>query len=98
KSKLLMQGTLWVDRTNYAIVRIEGSTGASISMWTGKPEIVEEFAEIGGFWLPTYVRSVSSGTLLGTSELEIRYSDYRVPDSDPASLQVGSIPSANRNR
>ena len=99
KSKFLIQGTVWVDRNSYEIVRLEGSTFASLSLWIGKPEIVEEFREIGGFWLPSHVRSVSSGTLLGTSELEIHYSDYRLPDSEPAgSLQVGRIPSASRNR
>jgi len=99
KNKLLIEGTIWVETNSYAIVRLQGSVVASISIWTGRPEIVAEFSEVGGFWLPSYVRSVSSGALLGTSELEIRYSDYRIPDTDPpGSLQVGRIPSASPNR
>jgi len=92
KSKLLIRGTVWVDRQTYGVVRIEGSPTESLSLWIGKPDIVAEFAEVGGHWLPSYVKSVSSGFLLGTSEMEIRYSDYRVPDvqAEPTAQSVGS--------
>jgi hypothetical protein len=78
KSKYLIKGTIWIDYSSYGIVRLDGSTAASISMWVGTPQITEEFSEVAGLWLPTYTRSVSSGFLLGTSELEIHHTDYRV--------------------
>ncbi len=78
KSKYLIKGTVWVDHSSYGIVRLDGFTAASLSMWVGSPQVTEEFSEIAGLWLPTYTRSVSSGFLLGTSELEIRYTDYRI--------------------
>ena len=80
KSKYLIEGTLWVDAGSFGVVRLDGSTAASVSMWVGAPRITQEFTEIAGLWLPSYVRSVSSGMWLGTSELEIRYTAYQVGD------------------
>ncbi len=76
KSKYLMKGTAWIDRSSYDLVRLEGVTSASVSMWVGTPHIEIEFSQIAGLWLPVHTGAVSSGLLLGTSELEIRYCDY----------------------
>jgi len=80
KSKYLIRGTAWVDRNSYGLVRLEGHTSAGVSMWIGAPHIQMEFGEIDGVWLPTHTGAVSSGLLLGTSELEIRYTDYLIRD------------------
>jgi len=80
KSKYLIRGTAWVDRTSYAVVRLEGVTAASVSIWVGAPHILLDFSDIGGVWLPTHMVAVSSGLLLGKSELEIRYTDYFTGD------------------
>jgi hypothetical protein len=82
KSKYLIRGTAWVDRASYAVVRLDGVTAASVSMWVGTPHIQLEFSEIDGVWLPTHTGAVSSGLFLGTSELEIRYTDYLIRDGD----------------
>ena len=82
KSKYLMKGTAWIDSSSYDVVRLEGATSASVSMWIGTPHIEMEFSQIDGFWLPIHTRAVSSGLLLGTSELEIRYWDYFIITSD----------------
>jgi hypothetical protein len=82
RSKYLIRGTAWVDRSSYAIMRLDGVTSASVSMWVGAPHIQLEFSEINGVWLPTHTGAVSSGLFLGTSELEIRYTDYLVRDLD----------------
>jgi hypothetical protein len=82
RSKYLIKGTAWVDRSSYALVRLDGVTAASVSMWVGAPHIQLEFSEIDGIWLLTHTGAVSSGLFLGTSELEIRYTDYLVRDLD----------------
>jgi hypothetical protein len=94
KSKYLINGTIWVDTSSYGIVRLDGSTSASVSLWLGRPQITEEFTEIAGLWLPSYTRSVSSGVLLGTSELEIQYTDYQIRGRImPTTRSVGQPPS-----
>ena len=82
RSKYLIKGTAWIDRETYGLARIEGTTSASISIWIGSAHISQELAQIGGFWLPVHTGSVSSGFLLGASELEIHYGDYLVMDRD----------------
>ena len=78
RSKYLISGTVWVDRDTYSIVRLEGTTGASISMWLGAPHVAVDFEDVLGIWLPTHTVSVSSSFLLGTSALDISYTDYRI--------------------
>ena len=93
KNKYLMKGTAWVDRGSYDIVRLEGATSASVSMWIGTPHIEIEFTQIDGLWLPVHTGAISSGLLLGTSELEIRYWDYFIitPDHPTPSRTADSI-------
>ncbi len=90
KSKYLIEGTLWVDSGSFGVVRLDGATAASVSIWVGTPRITEEFTEVAGLWLPSYVRSLSSGMWLGTSELEIHYTSYQVGDVEPG--VGGSVP------
>jgi hypothetical protein len=78
RSRFLIVGKAWVDTASYAVVRLEGQFAASISLLVGAPRISEEFIEVNGFWLPVRVRSVACSFLLGTTELDIRFSDYRL--------------------
>lgn len=84
KNKYLIKGVAWVDRCSFGVVRLEGSTSASVSMWVGAPHITQEFAEIGGVWLPIRTTSFSTNSLLGVSELDIRYTHYVVRGYDHA--------------
>jgi hypothetical protein len=90
KSKYLIEGTLWIDSISYGVVRLQGSPSASVSIWVGTPHITQEFSEIGGLWLPTSMRVFSSGRLLGASELEIRYTDYQIQDTDTTQADLCS--------
>lgn len=78
KGRFLIAGKAWVDAGSYAVVRIEGQFASSLSVLVGAPRISEEFVEVGGFWLPAHVRSVTSSFLLGPTELDILFSDYRL--------------------
>jgi MucB/RseB N-terminal domain len=95
KSRYLVVGKAWVDTTSYAVVRIEGQFAASISLLIGAPRISEEFIEVNGFWLPGHVRSVTSSFLLGPTELNILFSNYRL-DQDSTPLQAMVRPDFTR--
>ena len=97
KNRYLMKGTAWVDRSSYDVVRLEGATSASVSMWIGTPHIEMDFGKIDGLWLPVRTGAVSSSLLLGRSELEIRYCDYVILNPDhPAPGKVAD--SAQQSR
>jgi negative regulator of sigma E activity len=85
KSRYLIVGKVWVDSESFGTVRIDGRFAASISILVGAPQLVEDFVEVNGFWLPGHVRSVSSSFLLGPIELDIAFSNYQV-DTQSASL------------
>jgi hypothetical protein len=82
-SKYLIEGTVWVDKRTRGLVRLEGTTASRVSFWVGSPHIVEDFAPVGGIWLPVHTVSRSQSALLGESELEIRYSEYSITPPGP---------------
>jgi hypothetical protein len=78
RHRFLIVGKAWVDTVSFAVVRIEGRFAASLSMLLGAPGISEDFIEVAGFWLPGHVRSVTSSLLLGPTELDIFFTNYRL--------------------
>jgi len=78
KNKYLFHGKVWVDGRDYAVTRIEAEPAENPSFWISRTEIVQEYAKIGDFWLPSSNRSVTHVRLGGQATLTIRYSDYRV--------------------
>jgi hypothetical protein len=51
-----------------------------MSVLVGAPHLDEDFIELQGFWLPGHVRSITNSVLLGPTELEIVFSNYRIAD------------------
>ena len=78
KSRFLIFGTAWVDKATYGLVRLDGTTAASLSMWVGSPHLVEDRADVDGIWVPVHMRSRSSTFLTGDSELVITYTGYQI--------------------
>jgi len=83
KNRFLIVGKVWVDTGSYAVVRVEGQFSASLSLLVGAPYVTQEFVEVGGFWLPAHVKSVTSSFLLGPSELDIVYTNYQLSTPEP---------------
>jgi hypothetical protein len=75
-SKLLVDGEVWIDATDYAVVRIRGRLSKGISFWLSRPEVEQDFAKYQGFWMPSYNRSVTDVKLAGEADIVIEYSDY----------------------
>ena len=80
KSSHLLQGHAWIDKTDGALVRIEGIPATSPSLLTGRPTITRDYANVGDFWLAQRSRAVSASFLSGKTELTIEYRDYRILD------------------
>jgi len=76
--KYLMRGRIWVDKDDFAIVRMEGSPAKNPSIWTRKVRFVRQYEKHGPFWLPASVESESEIVIAGKSTLKIEYSDYRI--------------------
>jgi hypothetical protein len=96
KSIYVYRGKVWVDGTDFAVVRIEAEPAQNPSFWTKKSEIHHEYKKVDAFWLPTRNESVSYIRLGGRATLTIEYKNYRVIDARgpgartaPASAESG---------
>ena len=91
KTKYVFAGKVWIDGTDFAVIRIEAEPAQNPSFWTKKSEIHHEYRKIEGFWLPVRNESVSYVRLGGRATLTIEYKDYRVTDArQPAKSQAAS--------
>jgi len=84
QNKYLVQGRIWVDVDEYAILRIEGKPAKSPSFWIKSVHFVHTYQKNGSFWFPASDRSVTDARILGATEVTIEYFDYS-PNGTPLS-------------
>ncbi len=95
QNKYLVQGRIWVDAEDYAIVRIEGKPAKNPSFWTKSVHFVHTYQKSGLLWLPASDRSVTDVRILGATELTIEYFGYATNVatlSASRDLAPGSLP------
>jgi negative regulator of sigma E activity len=95
RNKYLVQGRVWVDSDEYAIIRIEGKPAKSPSFWIKSVNFVHTYQKSGLLWLPVSDRSVTDARIVGATELTIEYFDYATeaaPLSAVHELTPGSLP------
>lgn len=88
--KYLMQGQVWIDQNDFAIVRMEGSPAEKPSVWTRKVHFVRRYEKHGPFWLPASLESESEIVVAGKSTLKIEYSNYQIETRDEFSVASAS--------
>jgi hypothetical protein len=52
KDKYLFEGKVWVDSTDFAVVKIAGHPAKKLSFWVTQADFVRQYEKIGDFWLP----------------------------------------------
>jgi outer membrane lipoprotein-sorting protein len=82
QNKYLIDGKIWVDATDYSIVRIEGRPARNPSFWTRSVHFVHTYQKVGPFWLAASTDSVSEIRIFGTAELKIENSGYTLNSPD----------------
>jgi Outer membrane lipoprotein-sorting protein len=78
EDKYLFEGTIWIDKQDYAIVKIAGHPAKRLSFWIEKADFVREYQKIGAFWFPAEDTTVVRVRLNGTKTLTIRHEEYQV--------------------
>jgi len=78
KSPNLIEGTIWVDARDGSIVRLEGLTSESPSIFTGQSQLMRQYANVNGFAMATHARSVTNSFLLGRTVITIDYQNYQI--------------------
>jgi outer membrane lipoprotein-sorting protein len=83
KNKFLYRGKIWVDATDFAVVRIKGEPAKNPSFWIKKTEIEHSYVKVNDFWLPAENRTESVIRIGGVADLSIQYKDYKVTKATP---------------
>jgi hypothetical protein len=81
KSPYLIKGRAWVDSTEYALVRLEGTVAKKPSIWVGSPVVRQTYVKSGPFWLPDKNLSTTDAPLFGKTDLAIESSAYEIQSS-----------------
>lgn len=97
RDKYLMEGRIWVDAADYALVRAEGKPARNPSFWTRSVHFVQQYQKKGTFWFPLSTESITEARLFGTTHVNIDYLDYvpNTPDSLCNKEQYGETANAN---
>jgi hypothetical protein len=82
KNKYLYRGKIWVDGTDFAVVKIEAEPAQNPSFWIKKTDIRHAYKKVDGFWLPSENHSNSYLRIGGHAELSIEYKDYKITAAD----------------
>jgi hypothetical protein len=90
--KYLFEGRIWVDASDFALVRCEGKPAKNPSFWTRSIQFVHQYQKNNEFWFPRTTESVTEARIFGTTKVEIHYFDY-APNSIP-SRQAATPPNA----
>ena len=87
KSKYLLDGYAVVSKQDPAIVRVEGRTSKRLSFWVSEADVVQEFSNRDGFWLPHKTYSRAHIRFVGRTELTIEADSYRFLGSSTGGQQ-----------
>src|SRR5262249_51883833 len=73
KTKYSINGQIWVDVEDGAIVRIQGTPARRPSIWTRETEIDRRYRRFDGIWLCETMESNSDVLIAGRSTLKVDY-------------------------
>jgi hypothetical protein len=88
--KYLLRGRAWVDASDYAVIRMEGTFAKSPSFWTREVRTLLEYSKFGEFWLPVRSYSQTDARLFGTSDVTIHYYEHSVEPATAAAQGLGT--------
>jgi hypothetical protein len=74
----LFEGKIWIDKQDFAIVKITGRLAKNPSVWIKRVDFVRDYKKIDGFWLLSREEAVSTVRVFGKETLTIDYQNYTV--------------------
>jgi hypothetical protein len=78
RDKFLLEGEMWVDKEDFAVVRLEGEPSKSFSFWVTRAHLVRDYQKLGNFWLPLRDETEARVRVVGDYYFRIEHTDYHV--------------------
>ena len=78
KAPNMVDGTIWVDAADGALVKLDGIASKSPSPFAGTTHMMREYRNIDGYAMATHARAESKSFLFGRTVVTIDYSDYHL--------------------
>jgi hypothetical protein len=91
----LFRGRIWVDTEDYALARVEGEPAKNPSFWTRKVHFVQQYSKSGAYWFPFETTSETDARIFGTTDVNIRYFDYKPAFEAPTHISDPSLMEAH---
>lgn len=91
----LFKGRIFIDAYRGTLVRAEGQMVKSPSIFIKKVEFVQDYDDIGGFTLPTHLRSVASVRIIGRTIVDIFHRGYQAMTANMAQKTATVPPQPN---
>jgi len=80
RDRFLIDGKIWVDKEDFAIVKLAGEPAKSFSFWVTQAYLVREYQKIGEFWLQSKDETNAQVRVVGEYVMKIEYSDYAIQE------------------
>jgi hypothetical protein len=71
RDKYLFEGKVWIDRSDFAVVKIAGHPARKLSFWITRADFVRQYDKVGDFWLPVRDETFVEVRLYGKKILSI---------------------------
>jgi hypothetical protein len=78
RDKFLVEGDMWVDKEDFAVVRLEGEPSRSFSFWVTRAHLVRDYQKLGDFWLPLRDETQAHVRIAGDYFFRIEHTNYHL--------------------
>ena len=89
--KYSIDGQIWIDADEGAIIRVQGKPAKRPSFWTRNTEIERRYTRVEGVWLCSVMESVSDILIGGRSTLKVEYT-YVAVQTEATLAREGRTP------
>jgi hypothetical protein len=76
KDKYLFEGRIWIDASDFAVVKIAGHPAKKPSFWINRADFVRQYQRIDGFWLPYRDETSVEVKLYGRRVFTVDHQEY----------------------
>ncbi|WP_348265221.1 hypothetical protein P8935_11905 [Telmatobacter sp. DSM 110680] len=76
KAPNMIEGTIWVDAGDHTLVKVEGTSSKSASVFAGTTKMMRRYVKMQGYAMATQARAESTSKIFGPTVIVIDYSDY----------------------